>query len=273
VAPERAVGSITRGTTAPNRLRRIDRWLTGTQGRRLREATDPLVVDLGYGASPVTTVELFARLRTVRPDVEVVGIEIDRARVDAARALERPGLSFRYGGFELPVGGRRPVVVRALNVLRQYDEDEVAAVWAGLSGRLAPGGLLIDGTCGETGRLATWVALGPDGPHSLTLAAHLASLERPGELAERLPKALIHHNVPGEPVHALLDALDAAWAVAAAYASFGRRQRWMRAVEALVADGWPVLGGPSRWRLGEVTVAWEAVAPPTITRPALPRRR
>jgi len=49
--PQRPVGSITRGTTKPNRLRRIDRWLTSVEGRRLRHAKDPLVVDLGYGAS------------------------------------------------------------------------------------------------------------------------------------------------------------------------------------------------------------------------------
>ena len=30
---------------------------------------------------------------------------------------------------------------------------------------------------------------------------------------------------------------------------------------ALRDDGWPVLDGPSRWRLGELTVAWDAVAP------------
>jgi hypothetical protein len=28
-----------------------------------------------------------------------------------------------------------------------------------------------------------------------------------------------------------------------------------------VRERWPLLDGPSRWRLGELTVAWEAVAP------------
>ena len=41
------VGNITRGTTNPNRMRRVDRWLNGPQARRLRMAEDPLVVDLG----------------------------------------------------------------------------------------------------------------------------------------------------------------------------------------------------------------------------------
>jgi hypothetical protein len=115
------VGTITRGTTNPNRLRRADRWVVSTLGAQLRAAADPLVVDLGYGASPVTTLELKDRLRSVRPDVRVVGIEIDPARVAAARDLADDGLQFVLGGFELPVpGGGNPVLVRAFNVLRQY---------------------------------------------------------------------------------------------------------------------------------------------------------
>jgi hypothetical protein len=94
----------------------------------------------------------------------------------------------------------------------------------------------------------------------LTLAAHLASLDRPSTLAERLPKALIHHNVPGRPVHGLLRAFDAAWDATAAVAPFGPRQRWIAAVARLAADGWPVLGDRRRWRLGEVTLAWSAVS-------------
>ena len=47
---------------------------------------------------------------------------------------------------------------------------------------------------------------------------------------------------------------------AAALAPYGRRQRFLATVAAVRSAGWPVLGGRSRWRLGEVTVAWEAVA-------------
>ncbi len=257
------MGTITRGTTAPNRLRRCDRWLAGPQAWRLRRsAGPPVVVDLGYGASPVTAVELHERLRRVRPDVEVVGVEIDPERVAAARALERPGLAFRRGGFEVPLdGGARPVVVRAFNVLRQYDEDEVAGAWATTTARLAGHGLLVDGTCDELGRLAAWVGVTADGPQHLTLAWRLRGLERPGVVAERLPKALIHRNVPGEGVHDLLGALDEAWARQAPQASYGVRQRFIATVAALRQAGWPLLDGPARWRLGEVTVSWAAVAP------------
>jgi hypothetical protein len=249
-------GIVTRGTTGPNRLRRMDRWIIATHG------AGPLTVDLGFGAAPWTAVELLARLRRVRADARVVGVEIDPARVAAARPRERPGLTFLRGGFELPLpGGERPALIRAANVLRQYEEDAVPAAWARLTGRLAPGGLLVDGTCDELGRRHAWTTLGPEGPRTLTLAAHLASLTTPAALAERLPKALIHRNVPGEGVHRLLRDLDHAWAAAAPYAAFGARQRWTRAVGAVAAAGWPVADGPRRWRQGEITVRWEAVAP------------
>jgi hypothetical protein len=255
----RVLGLATRGTTNPNRLRRVDRWILGTQASRLRDAADPVVIDLGFGASPITTMELADRLRGVRPDVRVVGLDIDPERVRAAAPFaDRPRLDFAHGGFEL--AGRRPVLVRALNVLRQYEPDAVAEAWRTMTGRLAPGGLVVEGTCDEIGRRACWVALDVSGPLTLTLSARVSSLDAPSELAERLPKVLIHRNVRGEPVNEFLRAFDRAWAAASPMSSFGPRQRWIGAVQRLVDDGWPVVGGRSRWRLGEVTVRWSAVS-------------
>ncbi|MER7547831.1 class I SAM-dependent methyltransferase [Spirillospora sp. NPDC127506] len=272
-------GEVTRGTTAPNRLRRVDRWIAATQARPLRTGGRPLAVDLGYGASPVTTFELYDRLRAVSPHLEVVGVEIEPERVAAGRTLLAAlrnglngaggpglyaGLSFRRGGFELPVP-RPPVLVRAFNVLRQYDEPAAWRAWDDLRSRLAPKGVLVEGTCDEIGRRAVWVTLTKDGPQTITFAAHLRSLERPSALAERLPKTLIHRNVPGEPVHTLLTRFDRCWATAAPYSAFGPRARWVEAVS-LLARTHPVLtrppyGGRNRWRLGEVTLPWTAVAP------------
>ncbi|MDJ1135853.1 class I SAM-dependent methyltransferase [Streptomyces iconiensis] len=280
-APSRPVGSVTRGTTSPNRLRRMDRWIAGTHGPALRRSPGlPVAVDLGYGAAPWTAVELLGRLRAVRSDVRVYGVEIDPVRVAAAQPYAREGLAFVRGGFEIPLppheglregpregphGGRHGTVpgvqlIRAANVLRQYDEAEVPPVWDRLCARLAPDGLLVEGTCDEIGRRHVWVALGPEGPRTVTFAARLASLETPSALAERLPKALIHRNVPGEPVHRFLRDFDRAWAAAAPYGALSARQRWLRAVQAL-ADDWPLADGPRRWRQGEVTVRWEALAP------------
>jgi hypothetical protein len=253
-------GRITRGTTGVNRLRRIDRWIAALAV--LRATPDPLIVDLGYGASATTTLELRDRLAAVRPDVEVVGVEIDPERVRIASAAARDGVTFRLGGFESPTpGGRRPAVIRAMNVLRQYDESEVAEAWATMTARLQPQGVLVEGTCNEVGRVASWVALGPDGPQTFTLSLRLASLEQPSIVAERLPKALIHRNVPGERVHELLRELDRLWAVHAPLAVYGPTQRWIATVTSLRDAGWPVRDGRTRWRLGELTLDWAAVAP------------
>ncbi|BDZ59482.1 hypothetical protein GCM10025872_31390 [Barrientosiimonas endolithica] len=175
--------------------------------------------------------------------------------------MARKGVGFRLGGFEVPLDGRDAQLIRAFNVLRQYDEGEVGAAWERLRGRLAPGGLLVDGTCDELGRIASWVALERSGPVSLTVSLHLGSLADPAVVAERLPKALIHRNVPGERVHHLVSDLSGAWRRTSPLMAYGPRQRFLATVEALREQGWPVLHGPRRWRLGEVTVAWEAVAP------------
>ncbi|MGO1050528.1 class I SAM-dependent methyltransferase [Crossiella sp. CA198] len=258
----RTLGLPTRGTTNPNRLRKVDRWIASTPltADALRAAADPLVIDLGYGSSPITAVELADRLGGLRPDLRVLGLEIDQERVDAAKPAERPGLEFRRGGFEL--AGRRPALVRAFNVLRQYEEAAAAEAWATMQSRLAPGGLLVEGTCDEIGRRCCWVTLDADRPLTFTLACLPSDLEQPSDLAERLPKSLIHHNVPGERVHALLAELDACWASAAPFAPYGPRARWVEAVRLLAERDWPVLDRRNRWRLGEVTLNADAVYGP-----------
>jgi hypothetical protein len=254
------IGQVTRGTTGTNRLRRIDRWVA--QLPALRRATDPLVVDLGYGASATTTLELYSRLARVRPSVEVVGIEIEPSRVAVASLSARPGVSFALGGFEIPLpAGRSATVIRALNVLRQYDESGVLPAWHRMVSRLQPGGVLVEGTCNEVGRVASWVDATAHGPESLTVSLRLADLLTPSVVAERLPKVLIHRNVPGERIHAYLADLDRLWQVHAPLGVYGPSQRWSAVASSMKELGWPILGGRSRWRLGELTVAWDAVAP------------
>ena len=256
------VGRPTRGTTGVNRLRRVDRWIA--RHPVLRRAADPLIVDLGFGASAATPLELLARVRRVKPDATVLGLEIDPERVARARSQAEgvEGVDFALGGFEVPTArGRRPAIIRAMNVLRQYDEADVAGAWERMCGRLAPGGILVEGTCDEIGRVVTWVEVGADAvPRSLTVSLRLEGLDDPAILAERLPKALIHRNVSGERVHDYVAALRREWDRAAVVAPFGPVHRWRTAIEALAADGWPVRGR-SRWRLGEVGVDWSAVAP------------
>ena len=266
------IGAITRGTTNTNRLRRVDRWISALPV--LRRTDDPVVVDLGYGASGVTAFELQARLAAVRPDVQVRGLEIAPERVAVAVAQlkdvrdGRTGFSrdarvdFAVGGFEVPLPGRRrAAVIRAFNVLRQYDESQVAEAWALMVSRLQPEGVLVEGTCNEVGRVSSWVAVGHQGPTSFTVSLRLAGLEHPSIVAERLPKVLIHRNVPGEPVHRFLGDLDRFWQHNAGLSAYGPVQRWVATVAAMTDAGWPVRTPKRRQRLGELTVDWAAVAP------------
>ena len=261
----RVIGDITRGTTNPNRLRRVDRWMLFAICGTIRACDDPVVVDLGYGASPVTTLEMFQRFhKHVREDIEVVGIEIDPERVAEAQDVAQPGLSFTYGGFEVPLpNSRKPIAIRAFNVLRQYDESQVTASWSQMTNRLAPNGFLVEGTCDEIGRRSTWVSVraGQSVPETFTMSVHVGSLELPSDIAPRLPKALIHRNIPGEKIYEFLHTFDRAWNSHASLIPFGARQRWVATIETLVAQGVPISDTKARWRLGEVTVPWDVVAP------------
>jgi hypothetical protein len=254
---DRPVGVITRGTTGINRLRRSDRWLAHHPGvaAALRGSADPLIVDVGYGAAPNTTLELASRLRAVRPDAAVVGLEIDPARVVPGR----DGVRFARGGFEL--AGLMPTVVRAFNVLRQYPEEQVWPAWRRMQDGLAPGGFIIEGTCDELGRRCAWVLLDSRRPLTLTLAWDPFDVARPSDVAPRLPKALIHHNVPGQPIHQLLAAADAAWDWAAPQGVFGPRIRWRAALARLAETGVPVQLPRRRMRDCVLTVPWELVEP------------
>jgi hypothetical protein len=257
-------GVVTRGTTHPHRLRRVDAWLLHRLGVRWAADPDPVVVDLGYGATATTTLELAARLARVNPQVRVIGVEIDRARVAQAQPHATGCTTFVHGGFDLtalrpPI---RPRVIRAFNVLRQYPEAEVADSWAAMCTALTTDGFLIDGTCDEVGRRAIWIELGADAqPRTLTFAVRFGTFERPSDLADRLPKALIHRNTPGSPVHRLFARWDRAWDRAAPQSAFGTRQRWIAAAADLKSSGVAVLDGVSRHRLGELTVDYSEVRP------------
>lgn len=239
-------GQVTRGKTAPNRLRLVDTWLLVAERARLRALAGP-VVDLGFGETPVTTAELWGRVRAANPRAEVVGVEIDPKRAERARAWEREGLRFARGGFNLPLAeGERAGLVRAFNVLRQYSEGEVRAALETVALRMAPGALLIEGTCDPWGRLACWWAWERTGAQPrpggrweeapllrrrLVFGQRLRFFaEGPRAFQPYLPKELIHHAEPGGPLDGFFAAWERAWLAAA-----GRppAERWRASVLAM----------------------------------------
>ena len=257
------VGAITRGTTNPNRLRRVDRYIANLP--LIRQTENPIVVDLGFGANPTTAIELLSRLQKANQKLTVVGIEIDRERVERALAFESENLLFTLGGFESPLpknlANQEITLIRAMNVLRQYQEEEVLPAWALMQSRLKKDGLIIEGTCDELGRIGSWITLDKSGPKLFTISLKLDEIDKPSKVAERLPKILIHHNLPGEPIHRLLKELDDAWSKNSGLGTFSAQQRWLATCKDLKANGWPIANNQARWALGEVTIRFDAVAP------------
>lgn len=262
IATGKPVGVITRGTTNTNRLRRCDRWMIHQPdiARLLRHSDRPLALDVGYGASDTTTREWGRWLRRINPNVEVVGLEINPERIFPAT----DGVHFEQGGFEL--AGYTPQLVRAFNVLRQYDVDQVYDAWNLVTSRLAPGGKFIEGTCDELGRRATWVTLTADGPQTLTLAWDPLHTHTPSQLAERLPKVLIHRNIPGERIHQIFYTIDAAWTQTTPWAVYGPRVHWRETLKLLATSypDLPFITSRRPIRDNVITFPWSAVAPRTL---------
>jgi hypothetical protein len=212
---KRPLGQPTRGKTAPNRLRKTDTFLAVAFTEFVRHMSG-LYVDLGYGFYPITSVESLRRLRRLNPMLQVLGVEIDPQRVADAQTYAEPGLRFRLGGFNLPLpAGERVSVIRAFNVLRQYDEAAVGAALAALAVPLTPGGLIVEGTSDPLGRLLTFNLFQKQADNLVRIALVLAPTLRadfqPRQFQAVLPKNFIHHAEPGGPVDLFFAAWHAAW--------------------------------------------------------------
>lgn len=216
---------------------------------------DAAFVDLGYGERPTTTLESAAAFRVIRPDLRVIGVEIDPERVSAAAWAEDARTSFRRGGFALPLRpGERVRLIRAMNVLRQYPEEAVAEAHRTLLDALLPGGLLIEGTSSPSGDLLVVHRLraGQPSDHQVWFSVNLRRVpeQGPRALQTRLPKDLIHRVLPGEPVAALMDAWDEAWRQTRPAATFGARAHWIAASRQLMEARADVVRRPALLRDG-----------------------
>jgi hypothetical protein len=271
-------GQATRGKTAGNRLRRVDNFLLAYDPGLLRRAdglfAKALYVDLGFGADPVTTLESAERLRRLNPGLPVLGVEIDPARVAQAQPFADAHTFFRLGGFNLPLqtwpNGRpeRVRLIRAFNVLRQYDEAEVAPTYARLAEFVLPGGLLIEGTSTPFGRL--WVAnllrrtTAPPSPHAWQAEALVFSLNfradfEPGAFQAVLPKNYIHRVVPGQPIYDFFQAWKQAALETRPLKVWGRRQWFAAAAKNLATRGYAI-NLRRKW-LAKGYLIWEQTAP------------
>lgn len=238
----RPLGHETRGKTAPGRLRRLDAFVCAVLPEVLRAPGHAPYVDLGFGWLPLTTMDSARAFRRLNPTLEVIGTEIVLERVEAAVPWADARTRFLHGGFDVRI---EPLarLVRAANVLRQYDESEVQPAWEAIGRGMAEGAWLLEGTSDPSGRVAVFNTLQKRGgqliPNGLLFSLSSKEAIEPSELAQRLPKNLIHRNVPGEPVHRFLSDWTRIWRSQRHLEAFGRRHWWAMSARAL-AEKWPI---------------------------------
>lgn len=249
---KRPEGQPTRGKTASNRLRRVDNFmllyepslLTRTDGHFARA----LFVDLGYGFDARTTLESAARFRRVNPNLPILGVEIEKERVEAALPYADEKTFFRLGGFNLPLQeGEHVRLIRAFNVLRQYEEKDFAAAYERLAQYVLPDGLMIEGTSNPFG--SVWVANLVRKEETRRSAWRLEALVfstnfRLGfditDFQAVLPKNYIHHVVANEPIYDFFEAWKQSAAETSVMKVYGFRQWFMHSAESLARKGYKI---------------------------------
>src|SRR5512139_3264535 len=263
--PTKPAGQPTRGKTASNRLRRVDNFILLYEPSLLTRTdglfADSLFVDLGYGFDARTTLESASRFRRLNPNLKILGVEIDRERVEAALPFADEKTFFRLGGFNLPLKqGEHIRLIRAFNVLRQYEEKDFMPAYERLAEYVLPGGLMIEGTSNPFGSIwcANLVRRTMESRSSLLdprqQAAGLQNWKfealifstnfRLGfdveEFQTILPKNLIHHVVKGEPIFDFFEAWKSAAAETSAMKTYGARHWFIAAADRMAERGYAI---------------------------------
>lgn len=196
---KRPLGQPTRGKTALNRLRQIDVYVALALESLLVGGV-PLIVDVGYGVYPWTTLEMWERLLRLNARLRVLGVEIDPERVATAQPYAAPPyIDFQLGGFDLlrVLNGQRARLIRCYNVLRQYDERAVAPALAEMALALEENGVLIEGTSNPSGRLVAFdvYRMQKDqlSHEALVFGTNFRAPVEAVDFQAILPKRLIHH--------------------------------------------------------------------------------
>ncbi|MGE5377122.1 MAG: methylase [Bacteroidota bacterium] len=254
-ASKKPEGQPTRGKTASNRLRRVDNFILLYEPWLLSRTdglfADAMFVDLGYGFDARTTLESASRFRRLNPDLKILGVEIDKERVEAALPFADEKTFFRLGGFNLPLKqGEHVRLIRAFNVLRQYEEKDFAPAYERLAEYVLPGGLMIEGTSNPFGSIwsANLVRRTMESRSELLDLRHwqhealvFSTNFRLGfdveEFQTILPKNLIHHVVRGESIFDFFENWKSAAAETSAMRTYGARQWFIATAERMAARG------------------------------------
>ncbi len=247
------VGQPTRGKTAANRLRRVDNFILLYEPSLLTRTdglfTDSFFVDLGFGFDARTTLESASRFRSVNPHLKILGVEIDKERVEAALPFADELTHFRHGGFNLPMSSGESVrLIRAFNVLRQYEEVDFAPAYERLAEHVLPQGLMIEGTSNPFGSIwaANLVKKEERGKtnawqnEALVFSTNFHTGFDVEEFQTILPKNLIHHVIKGETIYDFFEAWKRSAAETSASKIYGDKQWFINSAEALARKGYKI---------------------------------
>jgi len=247
----------TRARTRSGRLAALDDYLVRFERARLA-ASQARFVDVGIGCEPVTLLDSMATLREVAPELGFVGIELEDqfARIAARGA---PEADIRQGGFEVVAEVAPAAVIRVMNVLRTYSQEDVPDVHRRLGDALVDGGLVIEGTCDPEGdnMSAHLLRRRDDAVHREGLLFHTRFTNgfAPMLLRDRLPRDLRRRVRPDTAIgrffadwnQAFAAARDAGIkAPAACFVESARRLARVR--PGVAADSWLLERGYLLWR-------------------------
>ncbi len=216
----------------------------------------------------------------MNPNLKILGVEIDKERVENALPFADEKTFFRLSGFNLPLKESEHVrLIRAFNVLRQYEEKDFAPAYERLAQYVLPGGLVIEGTSNPFGSI--WVANVARKVDNVTLREAKSLEQQPIEILRSLrsltpprrpsggmtnnwnfealvfstnfrlgfdvqefqtvlPKNLIHHITSGEPIYDFFEAWKESAAETSAMKAFGARQWFVNSAESLARKGYQV---------------------------------
>jgi hypothetical protein len=247
------LGLPTRGKTASNRLRRVDNFILLYEPSLLTRTdglfADSMFLDLGYGFDPRTTLESAERFRRANPRLKILGVEIDKERVEAALPYADAKTFFRLGGFNVPLQSREHIrLIRAFNVLRQYEEKDFVPAYETLAQCILPGGLMIEGTSNPFGSIwcanlarrmesrdqAQWKM------EALVFSTNFRLGFEPGAFQTILPKNLIHHVLPGESIYDFFEAWKSAAAEMSSMKTYGAKQWFISTAERMAQRGYEI---------------------------------
>lgn len=162
------------------------------------------IVDVGYGQSPVTTLEWARAVRGVNASLRVVGVD-RKAAVSAEVELVE-------GDFSTCAALKPTAIVRAMNVVRGYREEEVPAIHAALGAGLIEGGLCLEGSTDTEGHVTVaWMLRRRGGKLSREALLFHTDFTRgfsPWLFRDWLPRDLRRRAGPGTAIHALLTQWD-----------------------------------------------------------------